>query len=368
VLQDARAWGTDGESLSQSVITPPGQPALPSFAPWEGYFDVHSRSGRRTFVRVGRQAVSWGDGLLLGTNDWSAAGRSLDAVRLAFQVGDFDLEALASLVAPPGRYVDPDTSVARYGTGAQLYGVNAAYHLMPLAHFEVAALARIARQPTPTTLVPSDTFVVSGRAFGKQRGLEYAVEGAYEGGRVAEVGTVSNLEAFAFAGRASLETSLPWHVTFGVQGAYASGGQASSWSSNTLKRFDPILPDEHTVMSPMRLWAWSNMIEGGGSVGCRPLDEVALFVTYAYAALADPADRWTSGSMTVVGALANNKHGGLGHEIDAALRFTPWPMLEAEAGYGIFAEDGGGSSILKAAGREASPAQWAYLATRLVFH
>ena len=94
-----------GEATSVALLAPPGQPALPAFAPWEAYLDLHQKSGRRAFLRVGRQAVSWGDGLLLGSNDWSSTGRSLDAVRSGCQIGDLNLELLAAILAAPGRYI-----------------------------------------------------------------------------------------------------------------------------------------------------------------------------------------------------------------------------------------------------------------------
>ncbi|MEO5726115.1 MAG: hypothetical protein ABI134_29870, partial [Byssovorax sp.] len=51
-LQDARLLGS-----TQSLFTGAGQAALPSFAPYEAYVDVHTRSGRRAFLRIGRQRV-----------------------------------------------------------------------------------------------------------------------------------------------------------------------------------------------------------------------------------------------------------------------------------------------------------------------
>ncbi|MFT3766763.1 MAG: alginate export family protein [Minicystis sp.] len=382
-LQDARVWGS-----TAAAVLGPGQPQVPVFAPYEAYLDVHTRSGRRVFLRVGRQAVSWGDGRLLGSNDWSATGRSLDAARFGFQAGDFDVELLASMLATPGRYRPTSVSSGTAGgtttgasgslgalgslgasgadlvegSGAQLYGLNAVWHPLPLLNIELTGLARIVREPVAnTTLTPSNTFVIDGRISGDRRGFRYAVEGAYELGKVSWYGTNRDLRAFAFAARASWETALPGHLTFGAQGAYASGDDGQS--TGTLKRFDPILPDERTNLSPMSLFAWSNVIFGGGTVGVRPIDELNLTAGYHYAALAQPGGRWTDAALNPIGAAPSSTSRAMGHEIDASIKITPWRPLEIETGYGLFVRGSGAREILFAVERPATLQHWAYLQT-----
>jgi hypothetical protein len=357
-LQDARVWGDSG--VTQLIA--PGEPVPPAFAPHEAYLDLHTRAGRRVFFRIGRQAVTWGDGRLIGENDWSITGRSLDAGRFGFQAGDFDVEMLAAMLATPGRYLPanaPSSTALKEGSGAQLYGLNAVWHALPLLQPEVTGLARIVRDPTPTTLTPSSTFVIDGRIAGDRRGFRYALEGAYELGQVAGYGVIRDLSAFAFAARATWETALPGHLTFGAEGAYASGDNGSP--TGTVKRFDPILPDEHALLSPMSLVAWSNLILGGGTLGVRPAEEVGLLAGYRYAALAEPGGRWSNAALAPIGAAPANTSRSLGHEIDASIRVAPWRLFEAEAGYGLFVRGSGADAILQAASRPATLQHWAYL-------
>jgi hypothetical protein len=379
-LQDARAWGA-----GIGLLAAPGQPTAPVFAPYEAYLDAHTRSGRRVFFRVGRQAVTWGDGRLLGANDWSYTGRSLDAARFGFQVGDFDIEMLGALLAMPGRYtpgapsglgalggVGTATSALtssgttlREGSGAQLYGLDVTWRILPLLNVEITGLARIARDPLPSTITPANTFVIDGRLFGDYRGFRWAFEGAYELGKVASYGENRELRAFAFAARASWETALPGHLTFAAEGAYASGDKGES--TGTIKRFDPILPDEHTQLSPMSLVAWSNLILGGGSLSVRPIDELTILAGYRYAALAEPGGRWSSAALTPIGAVPTNTARSLGHEIDAAFTIAPFSAartFEIEPGYGLFIRGEGAGNILRDAGRAATLQHWAYLQLR----
>ena len=118
-------------------------------------------------------------------------------------------------------------------------------------------------------------------------------------------------------------------------------------------------------MSPMGLWGWSNLLEGGGSVEVKPAEVVTLLASYRYAELAEAQDRWTAGALSPVGAAPRNRSKTLGHEIEATLSYAPWPVLDVVAGYGVFFEGNAASAILKAAGRETSAEQWAYLSTRL---
>ncbi len=362
-LQDARVWGDTGAA----TLVAPGEPSPPVLAPNEAYLEVHTHSGRRVYLRVGRQQVMWGDGRLVGANDWSATGRSLDAARFGFQAGDFDVEAFAAILATPGQYLPTNaatpTSTAE-GSGAELYGLNAVWHALPLLNVEATGLARIVRDPTPSTLTPSNTFVIDGRVSGDRRGFRYAVEGAYELGQVASYGIDRDLRAFALAARASWETSLPAHLTFSGEAVYASGGTNESGSfKGTMTRFDPILPDEHTLLSPMSLVAWSNVMLGGGSIGAHPIEELGLLAGYRYAALAQPGDRWSDAALYPIGAAPTNTARSLGHEIDAAVRITPWKAFEIETGYGLFLRGAGADAILQAASRPATLQHWAYLQT-----
>jgi hypothetical protein len=369
-LQDARALGTIGAGslgISEPVVGP-GEPFLSSFAPLDAYVDVHARSGRRMFLRLGRQRVTWGDGRLLSADEWSPTARALDAARFGVQVGDVDLEGLGALLAAPGvpSGVAPagtgtSQPAATEGTGAQLYGLDAVWHLWPLLNVEATGLARFVRDPVPLWLTPGDTYVGDGRLFGDHRGFHYSIEGAYEGGRVASYGTNRSLSAYAVAARASLETALPWHLTFGARGASASGDNGSP--TGTEKRFDPILPDEHENTGPMGLYAWSNDIEIGGHLSVRPAEELELIVGYRNLHLAEANGRWTTAALAPVGASLGNTSTSLGNELDVTVKLSPWKPIGFEAGYGLFAFGDGAKAILEEAGRPATLQHWVYLQT-----
>lgn len=368
VIQDTRTLGSEVSGL----IVPGGNlgalGGLSGLSTYEAYIDVHSRSGRPMFLRLGRQRVVWGDGRLLGESDWSQTPRSLDAARFGVQVSDVDIELLASLLTAPGIYSKPDAGGAsatwEVGTGAQLYGLDVVWHFMPLLNVELTGLSRIVRPPTmwdSPTFTPGDTYVASARLFGDRRGFRYAVEGAYELGRVASYGVIRDLAAFAGAARASLETALPGHLTFGAQGAYASGDDGDRDPASELTRFDPILPDAFANHGAMGLYAWSNLIEAGGDVSIIPRENLTLRIGYRFAALASPEDRWTKGTLAAVGASAGNDSRALGHEVDASLTLTPWDAVEFKAGYGLFLFGDKAKAILENGDEAPNMQHWGFL-------
>ena len=358
VLQDTRTFAganTSGFGVYQNSF-PSG------LGLFEGYIDVHAKQ-RKVWFRVGRQRIVWGDGRLIGEGDWTQTPQTFDAARLGLSIKRFDIDAFAAFIgngiglglgglggAAGGNATGESTSVAAT-TGSQLYGLRFAWHAMPLLHAEIGAIARIVRPPTSFDLTPSDTFVVSARLSGDKRGVHYSVEGAYELGRVSSFGTNRDLRAYALAGRATWETALPWHMTFGAEAAYASGDNGSTDPGAVQTRFDPIAPDKRPGHNLMGLYSWSNLILAGGDITVRPTEPLAINVGYRFVGLANPQGRWTSASLTPIGASAKNTSHVLGHQIDASISLHIWEPLTIDAGYGLFLTGEGAKNILEASSR-----------------
>ncbi|MCC6526866.1 MAG: alginate export family protein [Polyangiaceae bacterium] len=346
VLQDARVLG-----VAPGIGAGADTGGLGVLEPIEANVAVHSKDDL-VALRLGRQRVAWGEGRLLGDADFRARGRALDAAKLGFHVDDFDLEMLGALLAPPGD-LPPEAPVADagIGAGAQLYGLRAAYRPFPYFGFELVALGRVAREPLPSTLTPSDVGVADARFFGDHRGVVYSLEGAVEVGRVASYGDSRSLLAFAAAGQVLWTTSLPGKLAFGAFGAYASGEDEPSDPKGSLQRFDPILPDGHAHHGFLDLYGWSNMFDAGARMEVVPDDLVRLALAGAFVGLAQPADRWSTESLEPVGAAPGNESRVLGGEVDLELAVEPWENVRFDVGYGLFVLGAGGKAVLEAAGR-----------------
>jgi len=322
-LQDVRSVGT---GMRGRKIT--GQPDLPVTAPYEAYLDV-ATDDRSVFFRVGRQEIVLGDGRMVGRSDDYPTGRTLDAARIFGKIDDWDLQAFAAMLVPPGE----KAGSSDFAAGSQLYALDATWHAAPYLGGEVFALARLVREPlADDTLTPSDVFAGGLRLFGDYRGVRYSATGVFEGGRVAERGGTEPLTLIAggVAARVEWETALPWRFTFGGQGAYASGGVSDD--GGTSHAFDPILPDTTAHFGPAGFYAWSNLIEGGVDVAARPIDELFFRLAYRVVGSAD-AGRWHTASSFPIGEPSGTSL--LGHVAGLDFRAKPWPWLDVGAAYWI---------------------------------
>lgn len=365
VLQDSRTLA--GSNVVGFGITQ--NEYFSSLGLFEGYIDIHSKK-RSVWFRVGRQRIVWGDGRLVGEGDFLQYPRAFDAARFGLSWKRFDVDAFAALIgagigglgglntpAAGGSTSTTTSSTFPATTGSQLYGLRVAWHAMPLLNAEIGSLARVVRAPIANDLTPSDTFVLSARLSGDKRGVRYSVEGAYELGRISSFEVNRDLRAFAAAGRATWETALPWHMTFGAEAAYASGDDGSTDPAAVQTRFDPISPDKRPGHNLMGLYAWSNSIVAGGDIAVRPAEPVGINVGYRFVGLAEPKGRWTSASLVAIGASPTNESHVLGHQLDLGVGMRFWQPLTIDAGYGLFLTGEGAKNILEASGRGRLSAQ-----------
>jgi hypothetical protein len=334
VLQDARAL-----SPGDTAPGPDDTPASSFTGAYEAWGEAHTGIRNGSYLRIGRQPVEWGEGRILGTNDWSAAGRSLDAARARLSVGDGAFEVLGALL------LDPAIPNAQNNYG-ELLGGRAQWTFDPLLAVEGYFLWRVAHQRPildDYQSVQGRTGVGALRVHGNGHGWLYAAEGAYELGHTDSW----DLErtAFAAAGHVSKQLeSVVWQPTLGVSASYASG---YGGSGKTFTGFDPILPDVNRWHGLLDLVTWSNEFDVSGSVHASPWQDGDVGVAYRYLRLADPAGPWTGGYEETI-AIPNrgNTNGELGHEVDATVRWTPWTPLDLAAGYGLLVVSDGARNLV----------------------
>jgi Alginate export len=346
-LQDARALGSpppDGTLAYRGS-------GLGQVGAYEAYLEAHGASARPTYLRLGRQAVVWGEGRLIGSADFSPTGRSLDAVRAHVALGNWDFEALAAMLEPPsplGRSVGDITGPSR--SGVQLYGVTARWTLDPLVRVEAFGLARVSRASGALdgsrftySRLSGELVTGSLRVSGDAKGWSYGVEGAYQLGNSDSL-ALSSTDVSAWAAYAHVSKTLEqllWTPTFRLAGSYASGDDGTG----TYTQFDPLLADPQRFHGQMDLFAWSNMMDVAARASVVPWADTSFGLEYRYARLADAGGEWMGSYLTAVGqqrsVLANQKDADLGHELDVSFAWRPWIPFELRAGWsGLLLGDG----------------------------
>jgi hypothetical protein len=346
VLQDARVMdlGAGNELV--------GGPMPMAFTgAYEAWGEAHTGSVRPSFVRAGRQRVAWGEGRLLGTADWSAAARSLDAVRGRLVVGDGSFELLAAVLVDPAS----GASLQPYG---ELFGARAEWAFDPALAFEAYGLARLAQAEPAANLegtVEGQTYTAAARLHGDARAWTWGAEGAFQFGHVDAAPAAS--APMLVAAKARGAWAAAGHVGYAFERvllrpaarvgvAYASGDDGGS----TYRTFDPLLPDVHTWHGAMDLFAWSNEEEASARVSAVPWTDAIATLEYRYVRLAQPGAAWLTGNLTTIRRAPGNTRAELGHEIDATLAWSPWAPVEFSAGYSALILGDGARAILAANG------------------
>ncbi len=363
-FQDARAWG---QQPPLGFIS--GGSGFAAFGAYEAFFELRTapvtatdptpadrpNPPRRTYFRVGRQAVTWGDGRVLGNADRSPSARTLDAARLHISTSRLDFELLAAILdssRPIGAAFD-DVS-GPYSSGSQLYGAWFGWTIAPLFKLEAFGLARL--QGSNPYLVDSDfslarasgeTYTGSLRAWGDSKVFEYSLAGYLQGGRASSLNPErATRMAYAFA--ADVAGTSDAIVLSPKLAAGASMASGDDGSNGNFRAFDPILPDVHQHYGAMNVFALSNLIEAHGSLVLAPSQETRIGAEYRYARLVNATGEWLNGYLFSVGrASRDSTKYDLGHEIDVFFKWRPLPQLDLRAGYSLLLLGDGAKAILQ---------------------
>ena len=353
VLQDARALDLTPDA---AALTGPAPMAVTGA--YEAWCGAHTLGVQPSYIRVGRQPVSWGEGRLLGIDDWSPAGRSLDAVRGRLVVGDGAIEVLGAVLTDPST----GATIDAYG---ELFGARFGWSFDPLFKVESYALARVAQSNPAASLggsVVGQTYTGSLRLFGDSLAWTWGVEAA---------GQLGWAQMFAEDRAAWAAAAHVAHVfdrgiftpSVRLGGAYASGGNGGSRYAN----FDPLLPDVHTWHGAMDVFTWSNEAEVNARAAAAPGAQTRLEVEYRYARLAQASGPWNTAYLTQIGGASGNRAGELGSEIDAAFAWSPWAPVDLRVGYSLLVLGAGAHAILEAQAQLRGPGG-AFLAVPDVAH
>jgi len=355
VLQDARLWDLGAGS---DTIGGPG--AVAATGVYEAWGEAHTSGARPSFLRVGRQAVTWGEGRLLGVADWSPTGRTLDAVRGRLVVSDGVFELLAASLS------DPDDALLAYG---ELIGARAEWGFDPLFAAEGYALARLAQANPRRSLegsVHGETYTGALRLHGDGRGWTWGAEGALQLGRADQLVLRSAADRLAWAAAGHVAHTFQHTLllpTVRLGASYASGDHGGS----TYRAFDPLLPDVHAWHGAMDLFAWSNEADASARLSVAPFTDAIAAVEYRYVRLAEPGGSWRTAYLVTIGSLPGNTQADLGHELDAMLTWSPWVPVELSGGYSLLVLGDGARAILGALGTAGPPgaAHFGYLQATL---
>jgi hypothetical protein len=190
--------------------------------------------GRRRRAECQRSpARGVGEGRLLGDDDWSPAGRALDAIRGRWVLGDFDVEVLGAVLT------DPSTPDSLHPFG-ELRGARAAWLLDRFWPSRPTA-SRDLRTTTPRRASGAPCGGRRSPARSPPTGTPADGSGGSRARTRAAGSTPSAPSAGPSPGAGHVSRKLDgvlWQPSFGLEGSYASGDRGTGAFSG----FDPWTP------------------------------------------------------------------------------------------------------------------------------
>ncbi len=315
------------------------------------------------YLRIGRQRLVVANGLLVGANDWSPTGRSLDAVRGEIPWGRLRFGAFAALTSAPGTF-GLGVDAASASRASNLEGVTVRWAPTELFRVEAFGLHSKTYARPGGSAGDAQLVTAGARLHGEKSGFQWQLMGAYQGGTRTFAASDADVGAYAFYASAQKRVpELRLNPTFRLGGAWASGNRAGS---SRVGAFDPLLPDVQTF-GLLDAAALTNLVAAHGAVTVEPGVPTRLSLRYQFAAperkYGGETDAYLTPATNVSRVFASR------HEVDLTFAYTPIRDLELLAGYGILA----GVARDRASGATSGfsmkdPAQLAFLSARFLLH
>ena len=237
---------------------------------------------RPSFVRVGRQPITWGEGRLLGEADWSPTGRVARRRARAPRRRRRRRSSCSPRSSPIRRTARP---LDAYG---ELFGARAEWAFDPLFAIEAYAprahrAGQSAREPRR---VRARADVHRGASPARRRArVDLGREGAYQLGHADDLGAGSRARGRRRARRVHLRGRRPALRRVRVGAAYASGDQRRRSDVPHVRSAPAGRARWHGAMD---LFAWSNEAEVNARVAIVPWTDGVAAVEYRYVRLAQP--------------------------------------------------------------------------------
>lgn len=290
-------------------------------------------------VTIGRQKINVGSERLIGTLEWSMAGRAFDGARI--KIGRWDAFAFKVGVAAP----KPGRARIVGATYKSDYGLTQVYfkhdNLPGNPDTDNWTLAHAWDRKWDRLAVESEAAIQTGHTGGK------------------------NLRAWAIHGGVTY-ASTPSTKLFLDLNAASGGGNA-----DTTYTFDNLLPTNHKFYGSMDLQSWRNMEELALGVDHKFDAKWSAKLSWRAFRLRDASDAWYGAAggpnRGVTGPFvdpAGASGQDVGREIDLEFFYKHNQRISAAAGLGLFFPGG----FVKARnGGQADPQRWAYFMLQMRF-
>jgi hypothetical protein len=359
-LQDAYAHGSNF-GKDDFIL---GCPYWNPFDLRQAYLEWRRIGGTPFGIKIGRQAIYYGDNRIWGPGNWGNVGRyTWDAVKL---IADTELAEIHGIFANRIDY-DPH-SFDEHDNNLDAFGIYAMVKCLPcdLDLFWVGKRTRphLLANAKGTTL-ELDTHTVGFRVdhtFGKQ--------GRWDtGGTLARTfgeqrtgsGPEFDVEAYGLNARLGYTFDLPWQPRLGIEYSMATGDPNAA--GGDFETFDGVFGAIDKMYGRMNLFAWKNLQDYQLSLSAKPSKKLKVGLDWHLFRLDEDKDAWYYCNCRPQRRDPTGESGSrLGQEIDLLATYNWSTHLQLMAGYAHFFP----GSFIERTG-ESPDADWLFFQTKYSF-
>ncbi|MFP4058098.1 MAG: alginate export family protein [Candidatus Brocadiia bacterium] len=357
-LQDARAYGSNFDENDFVLGCPYWNPLdlRQAYLEWRGI------GGTPLGIKVGRQAIYYGDNRIWGPGQWGNVGRyTWDAVKL---IAETDLAEVHGIFAnriayDPHSFDEHDHRLDAYGAYAMVKGLPFTLDLFWVGKRTRPSLVANARGGT----VELDTHTVGFYADGTlDSGWDWGGTVARTfGERRAGDGPELDVEAYGLNARLGYTFDHPWKPRVGVE--YSLGTGDASPLGGDFETFDGAFGAIDKMYGRINFFSWMNLQDFQATFSCKPLPRTAVRLDYHFFRLDEDEDAWYWCSGRPARRDPSGRAGStLGQEIDLVARYKATERLSFLGGYAHFFP----GSFVERTG-ESPDADWVFFQTQYSF-
>jgi len=264
-VQDSRKWGEmSGATGDNTVATGQDAEALDLA---QGYIEFGKLFDKPLSVRIGRQAMAYGEHRLIGSLEWTNNARRFDAIKFSYKHDVADVDFWTAKI---------DEDNADWGNDTNFNGIYASLKMVPKNAVDVYLLQKI------TGASDMNLYTIGGRVKGSVENLniDYTGEIAIQSG---DFDTDSSQSASAFAIRAGYTIPTMMGLRVGVEYDAATGNEAGvtpSTSTADNEAFDNLYPTNHYLYGYTDDVNWTNTNAVSVNVSLKPRDKVNVSAEY----------------------------------------------------------------------------------------
>ena len=347
-LQDARIWGASGGAVARERS---------ELAFSQAFLSVSSLLKGLT-IDAGRLVLDYGQGRMIGADDWSNTGNSFDGLRIRFSpFKGMDIDAIYTVVNERN-VVDGDDST--------LSGIYFTWELLKDFFTDAYVLHLYDGLDERYVNVATVGVAAHGTLFDV---LYLDLEGTVQMGRAAEIQTLMKNTHFATAGYAEAGYTnqggdIPFRAGLFASGASGDAEPRDVPGNDASVSFIPLFPSKHLYWGAMDQVTWTNLMNFGLRGEVTPLSGMTLELQiHELYAADDRAALPGIGLTTSVPLEAMGSH--IGHEVDLRVSLVPAKWATVDFGYSVFVAEEGGRNYKGIS--ESNAAHWLWVQAGLLF-